>query len=108
MPPRFATYSAPSHITNIEQNGLGKNQSDRTNEIIVARAPDEDLRRWATFSPRCLRPATYKYVRKVGRPRHEWAQQLLTIALDKLDPSMDIKNFVKDPQLGAREVSMHI
>ena len=42
----------------------------------IARAPEGDARRALTFGPGPLRLATYRYVRGVGRPRHEWAAKL--------------------------------
>ena len=42
----------------------------------VARAPEDSLLRKATFCPGALRPAADRYVRKVGRPRLEWASQV--------------------------------
>ena len=47
----------------------------------VARAPNEDVLRKLTFIPGTLRPATERYLRKVGRPRQEWAAMLLQEAL---------------------------
>ena len=45
----------------------------------IARAPDSDLRRRLTFCRGTLWPATNLFVRRVGRPRHEWAPKLLQI-----------------------------
>ena len=42
----------------------------------VARAPDADPLRMLTFVPGTLRPLTGQYVRRVGRPRNEWASML--------------------------------
>jgi hypothetical protein len=42
----------------------------------VARAPDSDLLRSLTFCPGTTQLVTDKYVRKVGRPRNEWAGML--------------------------------
>jgi hypothetical protein len=47
----------------------------------IARAPDTDVLRRLTFCPSSIRPAMTAYVRKVGRPRHEWATKLLENAL---------------------------
>ena len=47
----------------------------------VARAPDDDVLRRLTFVARTLEPATNAFVRKVGRPRHEWASLLKREAL---------------------------
>ena len=46
----------------------------------IARAPDSDLRRRLTFCPGSMRPATDRYVRRVGRPRLEWAAQIMRLA----------------------------
>ena len=42
----------------------------------VARAPETDPLRRLTFVPGSVRPATGQYVRRVGRPRNEWAVML--------------------------------
>ena len=42
----------------------------------VARAPETDPLRRLTFVPGSLLPATGYYVRRVGRPRNEWAVML--------------------------------
>ena len=39
----------------------------------VARSPDTDPLRNLTFVPGGLEPATARYIRRVGRPRNEWA-----------------------------------
>merc|ERR1719161_1063084 len=47
----------------------------------VACAQEGDVLRKLTFCPGSLRPATDRYVRRVGRPRHEWATKLHQEAL---------------------------
>ena len=42
----------------------------------VARAPPDDPLRKLTFAPGGLQPATGQFVRRVGRPRNEWAVML--------------------------------
>ena len=42
----------------------------------VARAPAGDELRKRTFKHGTLRPLTQKYVRRIGRPRNEWASQI--------------------------------
>jgi len=42
----------------------------------IARLPDEHFLKELTFIPDSLRPATDWYVRRVGRPRSEWASKL--------------------------------
>jgi hypothetical protein len=48
----------------------------------IGRAPDDDALRSLTFCPGSLTPATSRFVRRVGRPRHEWASQLNAVAVD--------------------------
>ena len=43
----------------------------------IFRLPTSDPLRTATFFGQGLRPATAGFVRKPGRPRHTWAEQLL-------------------------------
>ena len=52
----------------------------------VARAPVDDPLRKVTFC-KDLRPATAQFVRRVGRPRNEWAVMLHKEAL-KMDEDM--------------------
>ena len=47
----------------------------------VARLLDSDIRRKLTFRNGSLRAATDTFVRRVGRPRTEWAPKLLDLAL---------------------------
>ena len=42
----------------------------------LARASNDDVLRQLTFIPDSTRPATGRYVRRVGRPRNEWAVML--------------------------------
>lgn len=42
----------------------------------VARSPDSDVLRQLTFAPGTLQAATSRYIRRVGRPRNEWAIML--------------------------------
>ena len=42
----------------------------------VARAPDSDPLRMLTFAPGTLLPATGEYIRRIGRPRNQWAVML--------------------------------
>ena len=44
----------------------------------IARAPNSDPLRRLTFCNSSTRPLTCAYVRKLGRPRNEWAVQLST------------------------------
>ena len=59
----------PSYTTQLSQAQLllfGK----------IAASPQCDPLRQVTFQPNCLQPATSRYVRRVGRPRHEWCEDL--------------------------------
>ena len=64
----------------------------------VARAPDTDPLRALTFSPGSFCPAGDRFVRKVGRPRNEWAGQLQSVALEVAgqDP-MALFNLIRVP-----------
>ena len=42
----------------------------------IAVSSDGDFLRDLTFCPGSLRPATDRYVRRVGRPRSEWATKV--------------------------------
>ena len=46
----------------------------------VARMHDETLMRRETFCPGSLRPATDRFVRKVGRPRLDWTTEVGKLA----------------------------
>ena len=46
----------------------------------VARCSNTDVLRNMAFRPGCLLPATDAFVRRVGRPRAEWAKMILPIA----------------------------
>lgn len=63
----------------------------------VARAPDTDLLRQLTFCPGSLRPATDRYVRKIGRPRNEWAPMLEKEVAKMLPNIVDRMNCMKNP-----------
>ena len=64
----------------------------------VARATDTDPLRALTFSPGSFCPAGDLFVRKVGRPRNEWAGQLQSVALEVAgqDP-MALFNLIRVP-----------
>jgi len=42
----------------------------------VARQPNDDIMRQHTFCPGSVQPATNRYVRKLGRPRLDWASEV--------------------------------
>ena len=46
----------------------------------IARSPDSDMLRDLTFISGTLQPATGKFIRKVGRPRLEWASCVAKVA----------------------------
>ena len=46
----------------------------------VARSPDSDMLRDLTFIPGTLQPETGRFIRKVGRPRFEWASCVAKVA----------------------------
>ena len=62
----------------------------------IARAPDEDVLRVLTFMPGTLRAATHRYVRKQGRPRNEWADQLLKQALQMCGSLLAVQDLIQD------------
>ena len=49
----------------------------------VAMSPPDSLQRKATFHDFSLTPKTAAFVRRVGRPRHTWAEQLLELAINQ-------------------------
>ena len=48
----------------------------------VARLRGDDLMREVALCPGSLRPATDRYVRKVGRPRLDWTTEVGKLALE--------------------------
>ena len=73
-----AYFSRVSNKTILEQSG--QKPLDRQllkHQLLlygrVARSPDTDPLRNLTFVPGGLEPATARYIRRVGRPRNEWA-----------------------------------
>jgi len=46
----------------------------------IARSADASTLRALTFRPGSLEPANNQHIRRVGRPRHEWARQLQKVA----------------------------
>ena len=59
---------------------LPQGQQLRKSQLIlygrIARLPQADLRRQVTFCDNGVAPKTSEYVRRVGRPRNEWAVML--------------------------------
>ena len=64
----------------------------------VARAPDDDALRKITFMPGTLQPVTDRFVRKTGRPRHEWASQLKNEALRVVGLHASLEEVLTDDQ----------
>ena len=62
----------------------------------IARLPNSDIRRQLTFCSGSLRAATDRYVRKVGRPKHEWAPKLLELALSSFGSMARVTELVMD------------
>ena len=62
----------------------------------VARAPDDDCRRRLTFCPGSLQPATSRYVRRVGRPRAEWAPKLMETAIQAWSSADQVSRLIQD------------
>ena len=60
----------------------------------VARAPEGDLLKSLTFCPGTLRPATDRYVRRIGRPRNEWASMLHKEALKMVNGQCTVESVI--------------
>ena len=63
----------------------------------AARAPVGSLLRDSTFCPGTLRPATDRYVRKVGRPRVDWVGDVFKLAARAAGPDTRLDNAIRDP-----------
>ena len=64
----------------------------------VARAPEESILRQVTFQRQSLRPLTEVFIRKVGRPRQTWAEQLLNIATQICGSRQELETIVRSPK----------
>ena len=73
----------------------------------IARAPDSDVRRRLTFCPGSLRPATDRFVRRVGRPRNEWAPKLLQLAVQKWGTLNTVERLMHNEMIWKAEVARH-
>ena len=62
----------------------------------IARSPDSDMLRELTFISGTLQPATERFVRKVGRPRFEWASCLAKVARRPVGANGDLCAAVQD------------
>ena len=65
----------------------------------AARAPASDPLRDAVFCPGSLRPAPDRFIRKVGRPRLEWATQLKELALQVCGHGMRLEEAIADEKV---------
>ena len=63
----------------------------------VARAPDEDVLRKLTFCPGSLDLAANRFIRRVGRPRNEWAPCLLKEALRIVGSTAALETLIRRP-----------
>ena len=70
----------------------------------VASAPAHDLLRNATFLPHVLVPRMAAFVRKVGRPRHTWAEQLLSHAVRLCSPQSSLESMLANTDEWHRKV----
>ena len=68
----------------------------------VAHSPDESRERRDTFIPGTLQPQIGRYVRRVGRPRQDWTNQLLRIGCDRMGRET-FGNMLADTSIGAQQ-----
>ena len=73
----------------------------------VVRAPDEDVLRNLTFCPGSLDLAANRFIRRVGRPRNEWAPCLLKEALRMAGSSAALQLLIRRPEEWKRVVWRH-
>ena len=73
----------------------------------IARAPDSDQRRQLTFCPGTLRLVADRFVRRVGRPRLEWAGQLLSLATSKLGSAEKVHSLTINPVIWRQVIEKH-
>ena len=64
----------------------------------VARQPQDSVVRSSAFCPGTLRPATDRYVRKVGRPRLDWTTEVNKLASRVAGGWHLLEEAVRDPQ----------
>ena len=62
----------------------------------AARQHDQHFMRVATFCPGSLRPATERFIRKVGRPRAEWAVNVQCLVIRVFGSMASVEHTVKD------------
>ena len=63
----------------------------------VATAPADSILRSVTFCDGSLRPATDRYVRKIGRPRLDWATEIGKLALRLAGSAAALEILLKTP-----------
>ena len=63
----------------------------------VARAPDTDVLRRLTFTSGTLQPAANRFIRRVGRPRHEWTSMLKKAALGVAGSEAELTHLITQP-----------
>ena len=64
----------------------------------VMRAPEGHPLKTASFIPGTLRPATDRFVRRVGRPRVEWVNQVKDKALAISGSHEELQRLAADPE----------
>ena len=102
--------SRVSNKSVLEQAGVAAlSEQLRKKQLVllgrVARAPNSDLRRRLTFAPNSVMVINDVFIRKVGRPKQEWAKQLLSIASDKLGSMAAVARLVKIPGVWSSAVN---
>ena len=68
----------------------------------VARSLDESPERRDTFTPGTLQPQIGSNVRRVGRPRQDWTNQLLKVGCERMGRET-FGNLLADRSLGAQQ-----
>ena len=63
-----------------------------------------------TFCPGSLRPGTDRYVRRIGRPRSEWATKVFSeiAAVATQPPAMNVDNFLNNKVEFERRLNLYI
>ena len=74
----------------------------------AAREPEGRILRDSTFVPGSFRPAADRYVRRVGRPRLEWASQLYPHAIAVAGSSDRLAAAVRQPAEWRRNVAAYV
>ena len=76
----------------------------------VAALSDSHFLRELTFCPSTLRAATDRYVRRVGRPRSEWATKMYSEALRVANqtPAMSLEQLLNNKLEFERRINLYI